>query len=103
MRAYDRRMMPRGNPYGLDVDTTERMVRSFLVVRIVRGGLLLLALAGILVGVEANRWPTGVAVAVVAALLLQGATLVANCRRYAHAGGLHHQPRRWGRADRRQR
>lgn len=75
--------MPRGIPKDLDAETTERIVRSFLVVRIVRGSLLLVFLALALVGVEANGWPSGVAVAVGLALLAQAAVLAANCRRYA--------------------
>lgn len=87
-------MMLRGSLHGLDDETTERVVRSFLVVRMIRGSLLLVALVLALVGVEANRWPTVVAVAVVLAALLQAAALVANCRRYGHVGGWHHRSRR---------
>jgi hypothetical protein len=75
-------MMPRGIPAGLDADTTERIVRTFLVVRIVRGSLLLLFLAFALVGVEVKDWPSGVTVAIVLAMLVQAGWLVAWCRRY---------------------
>jgi hypothetical protein len=58
------------------------MVRSFLLVRIVRGGLVLVFLAVALVGVAADHWPAVVAVAVGAAIVAQAAALAANCRRY---------------------
>lgn len=69
-------------PDGLDADTTRRIVRSFLVVRIVRGSLLLLFLAIALIAVEAKDWPDGVMIALALATLLQTGALLANCRRY---------------------
>ena len=75
-------MMPRGIPQGLDADTTERIVRTFLVVRIVRCSLLLLFLAFALVGVEVKDWPSGVTVALVLAMLVQAGWLVSWWRRY---------------------
>jgi len=74
-------MMRRELPDGLDADTRRRLVRSFLLVRIVRGTVLLLFLAVALVGVEANDWPDGIAVAIVLAMLVQAATLGVWCRR----------------------
>jgi len=68
-------MMGRELPDGLDADTRQRVMRSFLLVRIVRGVVLLLFLAIALVGVEANDWPDGIAVAVVLAMLVQAAAL----------------------------
>lgn len=79
-------MMSRGIPDGLDASTTQRILRTFLVVRIVRGSLLLLFLAIALVGIEAEDWPTGVMVAIVLAMLVQAGALVALCRRHASAG-----------------
>ena len=78
-------MVPRGIPDGLDADTTRRIVRTFLVVRIVRGSLLLLFLAIALVGVEVKGWPRGVTVAIVLAILVQAGALGAWCRRYVRA------------------
>ena len=79
--AYDRRVFFRGVPDGLDADASRRVLRSFLVVRIVRGSLLLLFLAFALVGVEVRGWPSGVAVAIALAMLVQAAALVAWLRR----------------------
>ena len=64
-------MLPRGVPVGLDADSAMRVERSFLVVRIVRGSLLLLFLALALIAVEVKSWPSGVAVAIGLTLLLQ--------------------------------
>ena len=84
-------MMPRGTPDGLDAGTTRRIARTFLIVRIVRGSLLLLFLAIALVGVEVKKWPTGVAVAIALVMLLQAGALVASYRRYVRAvNELHH-------------
>ena len=79
-------MMPRGVPDGLDADTSQRILRSFLVLRIVRGSLLLLFLAIALVGVEGRGWPSGVAVAIAVAMLLQGGAVMVWCRRYGSTG-----------------
>ena len=48
-------MLPRGVPVGLDADSAMRVERSFLVVRIVRGSLLLLFLALALIAVEVKN------------------------------------------------
>jgi hypothetical protein len=77
-------MVPRGVPVGLDADSAIRVERTFLVVRIVRGGLLLLFLALALVAVEVKGWPSGVAVAIALTLLLQ-AGMLASCLRRLHA------------------
>ena len=79
-------MEPRDVPDGLDADSTQRILRSFLVVRIVRGSLLLLFLAISLVGVEGRGWPSGVAVAIALAMLVQAQMLVAWWRRYRKTG-----------------
>jgi hypothetical protein len=78
-------MVPRGVPDGLDPDTTRRVVRTFLVVRIVRGSLLLLFLAIALLAVELKGWPRGVTVALALAMAVQAGALVAWCRRYGRA------------------
>ena len=75
-------MTPRGVPDGLDADTTARVLRSFLVVRLVRGGLLLLFLAIAVVGVEVRDWPAGVTAALALAMLVQAGALLVWCRRY---------------------
>ena len=74
---------PRGIPEDLDADTTRRIARTFLVVRIVRGSLLLLFLAIALVAVEVKSWPRGITVAIALTMLLQTGALWASCRRYA--------------------
>jgi hypothetical protein len=79
-------MMPRGVPDGLDADTAQRVLRSFLLVRMARGSLLLVFLAIALVAVELKGWPSGVMVAIGVAILGQAGALVALCRRYASAG-----------------
>jgi hypothetical protein len=79
-------MTPLGIPDGLDADTSQRILRTFLVMRIVRGSLLLLFLTLAVVGVEVRGWPSGVSVALGLAMVVQAAALVAWCRRYAGAG-----------------
>ncbi len=84
--------MSRGIPDGLDADTTRRVLRSFLLVRIVRGALLLIFLAIAVVGVEVRGWPSAVTIALALAMVVQAGGLVAWCRRYASAGnGSHHE------------
>jgi hypothetical protein len=65
---------------------TTPVERTFLVVRVVRGSLLLLFLIVAAVAVEAKGWPRGVTVAVVAAALLLTGRLVSDLRRLARAG-----------------
>lgn len=79
-------MMRGGVPDGLDADTSRRLLRSLLVVRLVRGSLLLLFLALALVGVELRGWPSGAAIALAVAMLVQAAALVRWWRRYRRAG-----------------
>jgi hypothetical protein len=74
---------PRGIPEDLDADTTRRIARTFLVVRVVRGSLLLLFLAIALVAVEVKGWPRGISVAIALTMLLQTGALWASYRRYA--------------------
>lgn len=78
-------MMRRRAPDDLDAATSQRVLRTFLAVRIVRGSLFLLFLAVALVGVEIRAWPRGVAVVIAFAALVQAAALVVWCRRYASA------------------
>ena len=75
-----------GPPRGLDADASRAVLRSFLVVRLVRGTLLLLFLALAAVGVEANGWPHVVTVVLVLAMVVQAAALVIWWRRYVKAG-----------------
>lgn len=79
-------MAPASVPDGLDATTTVRVLRSFLVVRLVRGGLLLLFLAIAMVGVELRGWPRGVLVAIGLVMLAQATALVVWWRRYGRAG-----------------
>ena len=58
-----------------------RVERSFLIVRLVRGSLLLLFLTLALLAVEIKHWPTGVAVAIGLALMLQAGLLAVRFRR----------------------
>jgi hypothetical protein len=78
-------MVPRGIPDDLDAATTRRIVRTFLVVRIVRGSLLLVFLAISLVAVELKGWPQGVTAAIALAMLVQAGALGAWSRRYVRA------------------
>jgi hypothetical protein len=78
-------MVPPGISHGLDADTARRVARTFLVVRIVRGGLLLLFLAIALVAVEVKNWPPAVALGIAFTMLLQAGTLGACYRRYMRA------------------
>jgi hypothetical protein len=79
-------MVPRGSPDSLDAGTSQRILRTFLVVRIVRGGLLLLFLTTAVVAVELRGWPHAVAIAIAVAILVQAGALAAWCRRYAATG-----------------
>jgi hypothetical protein len=83
-------MLPRRAPDGLEADTSRRILRTFLVVRIVRGSLLLLFLAVAIIGVEARGWPTGVTIALALAFVVQAGALGVWCRRYARSGGSGH-------------
>ena len=79
-------MLPRGTSDSLDAGTSRRILRTFLVVRIIRGSVLLVFLALALVGVEVRNWPAGVTMAISLAMLVQAGMLVVWCRRYASAG-----------------
>ncbi|MCB0894654.1 MAG: hypothetical protein H6529_18620 [Nocardioides sp.] len=61
--------------------TDAAVERSFLVVRVVRGSLLVAFLALAAIGVEARGWPHGVTLAVGAAALLLLARLAHDVRR----------------------
>jgi hypothetical protein len=74
-------MASRGVPVGLDVASALKVERSFLIVRLVRGSLLLLFLTLALLAVEIKHWPTGVAVAIGLAVMLQAALLALWLRR----------------------
>jgi hypothetical protein len=76
---------PRGIPADLDDRTTARVAATLLVVRIVRGGLLVLFLVLSAVGVEARGWPHLVAAAVAVAAVLLAARVVGDVRRLAAA------------------
>lgn len=76
-------MHPRGIQPEPGSDAWQQVGRSFLVVRIVRGSLLVVFLGIALVGVESKGWPTGVAVAVGAVLLLQLGSLASSVRTFA--------------------
>ena len=51
-------------PGGAEQDAAARIERSFLVLRIVRGAVLLLFWAVALVAVTVGHWPTGAAIVV---------------------------------------
>jgi amino acid transporter len=80
-------MVPRGVPDGLGPDASRQVERTFLLVRVVRGSLLLLFLALALVGVLARGWPAWVALVLGLAMALQAGALVVWSRRYRRAGG----------------
>jgi hypothetical protein len=79
-------VLSRKIPNGLDSDTTQRVIRTFLLVRIVRGALVLLFVTLALLGVVVRGWPLGVAVALGLTLLLQVGRVIVNCRRFARTG-----------------
>jgi hypothetical protein len=68
-------------PDQVDADATARMTQSFVIVRVVRGSLLLVFLALAVLGVVHRGWPNGVAVALALAMVLQTGALAANVRR----------------------
>jgi hypothetical protein len=82
-------LRPRGIPHDVDAETTNRIERTFLAVRIVRGSLLLLFLVVCLGAIVARPWPAGVTVAVALAAALQAARLTMSVRRYLHAATPH--------------
>jgi hypothetical protein len=79
-------MLPRRVPRDLEAETSQRIVRTFLVVRIVRGSLLMLFLVVALVGVEVRDWPTGVAIGIALAIVVQAGALAVWGQRYARSG-----------------
>ena len=72
---------PRGIAGDLDAETSVRVERTFLAVRVVRGSLLLLFLVVAAVAVELKGWPHGVTVAVAVAAALLTGRLSADVRR----------------------
>jgi hypothetical protein len=78
-------MRPRGIPADLDADAAEGIARTFLVVRIVRGSLLLVFLAVALVAVLGKGWPGGVALAIALTMLLQAGRVGASVSRYVRS------------------
>ena len=77
---------PRGIPADLDPGTTARVERSFLVVRVVRGSLLVLFLVVAATAVQLKGWPYGVTIGLVLAAVLLAARLVADVRRLSAPG-----------------
>ena len=71
---------------------TPEVERSFVVVRIVRGSLLLLAAVLACVGVEAKGWPHGVTIALAVVAVLLAGRLVADVRRIRVSGPGDRQP-----------
>jgi len=82
-RVYHRGVLSRGVPEGLDPATTQRVMRSFLLVRIVHGALVLLFLSLAVLGVVERGWPRSVVAVLVIGIMWQVGRLVADCRRYA--------------------
>ena len=72
--------MVRARDFPGDHDAMRGVAQSFLVVRLVKGSLLLIFLAVALVGVELRNWPRVVSVAIALAMLLQISALVAAWR-----------------------
>jgi hypothetical protein len=72
----------RGIPHDLDAQTTDQIKRTFLVVRIVRGSLLLAFLLIAAGAVMAKHWPVGVAVALLLTATLQAARVTTSLREY---------------------
>lgn len=72
---------------GIDADTARRVARSFLIVRTVRGCLILLFLALSILAVELKAWPRGVSVALALTMLLQAGLMLVAWRVYARAVG----------------
>jgi len=78
-------LRPRRIPHDVDAKTTNQIARTFLVVRIVRGSLMLLFLTIALGAVVAKQWPAGVSVAVAFTVALQAARLAGSVRDYLRA------------------
>ena len=69
--------MVREREFPEDRDAMRAVAQSFLVVRMVKGSLLLVFLAVALVGVELRNWPRAVSLAIALLMLLQVGALVA--------------------------
>jgi hypothetical protein len=67
----------------VDAETHRRIARTFLAVRMVKGGLLLVFLLVSLVGIELKGWPWEAAAVVSAGIVLDVGILVASWRRYS--------------------
>jgi len=78
-------LRPRRIPHDVDAKTTNQIARTFLVVRIVRGSLMLLFLTIALGAVVVKQWPAGVSVAVAFTVALQAARLAGSVRDYLRA------------------
>jgi hypothetical protein len=74
-----------GTPPGLDAGTARRVARSFLLVRTVRGSLILLFLAVAILAVELKDWPRSVSASLALTMLLQAFLMVAMHRVYVRA------------------
>jgi hypothetical protein len=73
---------PQGIPTDVDAVTHQRIARTFLVVRLVKGGLLLVFLLAFLVAIELKGWPWEAAALVSARIVLDVGILVTSWRRY---------------------
>ena len=74
---------PRGIPDDVDGETHRRIARTFLVLRLVRGGLLIVFLAVVMVAIELRGWPREATVLVGLSMVLLVASLIASWRRYS--------------------
>jgi hypothetical protein len=72
-----------GIPQDVDAETHRRIARTFLVLRMVKGGLLLIFLAGMLVAIEAKEWPRAATALVGVGIFLEVLFLASSWRRYS--------------------
>ena len=70
-------------PDDVDAETHRRIARTFLVLRLVRGGLLVVFLAVAMVAIEFKGWPRQATVLVGLVMVLLVASLIASWRRYS--------------------
>ncbi len=76
---------PSEAPVGFDAETAHRVARSFLIVRMIRGVLILVFLAISILAVELKGWPRGVSVGLALTMVLQAGLMTLMYRVYARS------------------
>jgi hypothetical protein len=83
---------PRGLPADVDAETHRRIAHTFFVLRMVKGGLLLVFLAVVVLAIELRDWPRTATVVVALMMLGLAAFLVSTWVRYRWLGTTRRRP-----------